>query len=163
MISQLPPQVASSCHRTAYTNAYLSMFSTYMHINYLKYFNILLLYSSNYHSHWHFHTSPNLRLAIGDLYKSCAAFFYEKARLVAHPTDIRLPRLGRFRVHRISFIQRCSYLPLLCRINHTPFISSTSLYQSKPKNRPFHNPSRGRSIRQGGRMGDNYKEIPKCH
>jgi hypothetical protein len=32
----------------------------------------------------------------------------------------------------------------------------TVVHQSKQqKNRPFHNPSRGRSIRQGGRMGDN--------
>ena len=33
----------------------------------------------------------------------------------------------------------------------------------KQKNRPFHNPSRGRSVRQGGRMGDNYRRYKTCH
>jgi len=32
-----------------------------------------------------------------------------------------------------------------------------------PKNRPFINLSRGRSIRQGGRLGDKHKEIITCH
>jgi len=36
--------------------------------------------------------------------------------------------------------------------------------QSKQqKNRPFYNPSRGRSIRQGGRTGDNYRRYKTCH
>ena len=42
-------------------------------------------------------------------------------------------------------------------------IHQSNLTQSITKNRPFHNPSRGRSIRQGGRLGDNYKEIKTCH
>jgi hypothetical protein len=33
----------------------------------------------------------------------------------------------------------------------------------KQKNRSFHNPSRGRSIRQGGRLGDNYRRYKRCH
>jgi hypothetical protein len=40
----------------------------------------------------------------------------------------------------------------------------TVVHQSKQqKNRPFRNPSRGRSIRQGGRMGDNYRRYIICH
>jgi hypothetical protein len=40
----------------------------------------------------------------------------------------------------------------------------TFVHQSKKqKNRPFYNPSRGRSIRQGGRMGDNYRRYKTCH
>ena len=39
----------------------------------------------------------------------------------------------------------------------------TNLFILNQKNRPSFNPSRGRSIRQGGRMGDNYKEIKTCH
>jgi hypothetical protein len=40
----------------------------------------------------------------------------------------------------------------------------TVVQQSKKqKNRPFYNPSRGRSIRQGGRMGDNYRRYKTCH
>ena len=40
----------------------------------------------------------------------------------------------------------------------------TVMHQSKQqKNRSFHNPSRGRSIRQGGRMGDNYRRYQTCH
>jgi hypothetical protein len=39
----------------------------------------------------------------------------------------------------------------------------SNLTQSITKNRPFYNPSRGRSIRQGGRLGGNYKEITRCH
>ena len=31
------------------------------------------------------------------------------------------------------------------------------------KNRPFHNPSRGRFIRQGGRMGGKYRRYIICH
>jgi hypothetical protein len=31
------------------------------------------------------------------------------------------------------------------------------------KNRPSINPSRGRSIRQGGRMGDTYRRYKTCH
>ena len=38
-----------------------------------------------------------------------------------------------------------------------------NLTQSITKNRPFNNPSRGRSIRQGSRLGGNYKEIKTCH
>ena len=37
------------------------------------------------------------------------------------------------------------------------------LIQLTPKNRPFINLSRGRSIRQGGRLGGKYKEIITCH
>ena len=37
------------------------------------------------------------------------------------------------------------------------------LIQLTPKNRPFINLSRGRSIRQGGRLGDKHKEIITCH
>ncbi len=37
------------------------------------------------------------------------------------------------------------------------------LTQSITKNRPFHNPSHGRSIRQGSRLGGYYKEIKTCH
>jgi len=33
----------------------------------------------------------------------------------------------------------------------------------KRKNRPSINPSRGRSIRQGGRMGDTYRRYKTCH
>jgi hypothetical protein len=40
----------------------------------------------------------------------------------------------------------------------------TVVQQSKQqKNRPFHNPSRGRSVRQGGRTGDNYRRYKTCH
>ena len=40
----------------------------------------------------------------------------------------------------------------------------TVVQQSKKqKNRPFHNPSRGRSVRQGGRAGDNYRRYKTCH
>jgi hypothetical protein len=40
----------------------------------------------------------------------------------------------------------------------------TVMHQSKQqKSRSFHNPSRGRSIRQGGRMGDNYRRYKTCH
>jgi hypothetical protein len=39
----------------------------------------------------------------------------------------------------------------------------SNLTQSITKNRPFYNPSRGRSIRQGSRLGGNYKEITTCH
>jgi hypothetical protein len=40
----------------------------------------------------------------------------------------------------------------------------TVVQQSKQQmNRPFHNPSRGRSIRQGGRLGDNYRRYKTCH
>jgi hypothetical protein len=40
----------------------------------------------------------------------------------------------------------------------------TVVQQSKKqKNRPFHNPSRGRSDRQGGRAGDNYRRYKTCH
>ena len=42
--------------------------------------------------------------------------------------------------------------------------AGTVVQQSKQKeNRPFHNPSRGRSVRQGGRMGDNYRRYKTCH
>ena len=40
----------------------------------------------------------------------------------------------------------------------------TVVQQSKQKkNRPFYHPSRGRSIRQGGRMGGNYRRYKTCH
>ena len=39
----------------------------------------------------------------------------------------------------------------------------SNLTQSITKNRPFYNQSRGRSIRQGSRLGGNYKEITTCH
>ena len=37
------------------------------------------------------------------------------------------------------------------------------LIQLTPKNRPFINLSRGRSIRQGSQLGDKHKEIITCH
>jgi hypothetical protein len=51
------------------------------------------------------------------------------------------------------------------RYTHTPEDGKqqSNLTQSITKNRPFCNPSRGRSIRQGGRLGGNYKEIKTCH
>jgi hypothetical protein len=40
----------------------------------------------------------------------------------------------------------------------------TVVQQSKKqKNRPLHNPSCGRSDRQGGRAGDNYRRYKTCH
>jgi hypothetical protein len=40
----------------------------------------------------------------------------------------------------------------------------TVVQQSKKQmNRPFHNLSRGRSDRQGGRAGDNYRRYKTCH
>jgi hypothetical protein len=39
----------------------------------------------------------------------------------------------------------------------------SNLTQSITKNRPFYNQSRGRSIRQGGRLQGNYKERITCH
>ena len=52
--------------------------------------------------------------------------------------------------------RRCTYPP-------GDGTQQSILTQSITKNRPFHNPSRGRSIRQGGRLGGNYKEIKTCH
>jgi hypothetical protein len=51
------------------------------------------------------------------------------------------------------------------RYTHSPVggKQQSNLTQSITKNRPFYNPSRGRSIRQGGRLGGNYKEITRCH
>jgi hypothetical protein len=37
------------------------------------------------------------------------------------------------------------------------------LIQLTPKNRPFINLSRGRSIRQGGRLGDKHRRYKTCH
>jgi hypothetical protein len=37
-----------------------------------------------------------------------------------------------------------------------------TLTQSNIRNRPFINPSRGRSIRQGGRMGDKHRRYKTC-
>ena len=44
----------------------------------------------------------------------------------------------------------------------TPRLPSLA-HQSIPKNRPFINLSRGRSIRQGSWSGDKHKEIITCH
>ena len=50
-------------------------------------------------------------------------------------------------------------------MNGSPGVPPGTVVQQskKQKNRPFHNPSRGRSIRQGGRMGDNYRRYKTCH
>ena len=51
------------------------------------------------------------------------------------------------------------------RMNGSPGDPPGSVvHQSKQQNnRPFHNQSRGRSVRQGGRMGDNYRRYKTCH
>jgi len=36
------------------------------------------------------------------------------------------------------------------------------MHQFKPKNRPFHSPSRGRSIQQGGWLGDKHRRYQTC-
>ena len=51
-----------------------------------------------------------------------------------------------------------------CMIGSPGDPPGTVVQQSKKqKNRPFYHPSRGRSIRQGGRMGDNYRRYKTCH
>ena len=51
-----------------------------------------------------------------------------------------------------------------CMIGSPGDPPGTVVQQSKKqKNRPFHNPSRGRSDRQGGRAGGNYRRYKTCH
>ena len=67
------------------------------------------------------------------------------------------------RISKYQFIIKFLITPR--RNAHPPRrgIHQSNLTQSITKNRPFYNPSRGRSIRQGSRLGGNYKEIKTCH
>jgi hypothetical protein len=67
------------------------------------------------------------------------------------------------RISRYYFLMKLWIAPR--RYTHPPGDGKqqSNLTQSITKNRPFYNPSRGRSIRQGSRLGGNYKEIITCH
>ena len=107
---------------------------------------------------------------------------YRRARMVpkATPTVMYLPAiLGRGTKHDNTCCDPCTNAPpgsgsaddTLCMHHQKPgYMQPNSpkgnlpiLIQLTPKNRPFINLSRGRSIRQGGRLGGKYKEIITCH
>jgi len=67
------------------------------------------------------------------------------------------------RISKYYFLIKFWIAPRRCTYQPRHGIHQSNLTQSITKNRPFYNPSRGRSIRQGGRMGGNYKEIKTCH
>ena len=163
MISPLPPPGSSFSCDTAYTNAYLSIFSTDMHINYNKYINTLLLYSFKYPSPRYFHILHNAALGIRDICNSCAALFYEKVLLRVHYAVNRPPILGPCILYRVPIILRCLYLLCLCCTNDPPGPHFSPFHKSKLRNRSLLPKSRGRSIRQGGRLGDTYRRYKTCH
>ena len=141
MISPLPPPEASFSCRTAYAYTYISIFSTGMHIKYLIFNNILLLFLFKYPSRRYFHIRHNVALGFRDLCKSCAALFYEKNLQRAHFVVNIPPRLGRFSLYQVPFVQWCFYLLLLCCTNDPPDPHFSPFHKSKPKNRSFTNPS----------------------
>ena len=67
------------------------------------------------------------------------------------------------RISKYYFLIKFWIAPRRCTYPPGDGTQQSILTQSITKNRPFHNPSRGRSIRQGGRLGGNYKEIKTCH
>ena len=69
----------------------------------------------------------------------------------------------RRRISKYYFLIKLWIAPRRCTHPPGDGTRQSILTQSKTKNRPFYNPSRGRSIRQGGRLGGNYKEIKTCH
>jgi hypothetical protein len=69
----------------------------------------------------------------------------------------------RQRISKYYFLIKLWIAPRRCTHPPVDGIQQSNLTQSITKNRPFYNPSRGRSIRQGGRLGGNYKEIKTCH
>ena len=163
MISPLPPPDASFSCETAYTNAYLSIFSTDMHINYNKYINTLLLYSFKYPSPRYFHIRHNVALGFLDICKSCSVLFYEKVLLRAHFSVKKPPGLGPCNLYRVPIILRSFYLLCLCCTNDPPGPHFSPFHKSNLRNRPLLSKSRGRSIRQGGRLGDKHRRYKTCH
>ena len=141
MISPLPPPEASFSCRTAYAYIYISIFSANMHIKYLIYNNILLLFLFKYPSLRYFYIRHNVALGFRGLCKSCAALFYEKNLMRAHPLVNIPPGLGRFRLYQVPIVQRCFYLLMLCCTNDPPDPQFSPFHKSKPKNRPSINPS----------------------
>jgi hypothetical protein len=69
----------------------------------------------------------------------------------------------RRRISKYYFLIKHWIAPRRCTHPPGDGTRQSILTQSITKNRPFYNPSRGRSIRQGGRLGGNYKEIKTCH
>ena len=69
----------------------------------------------------------------------------------------------RRRISEYYFLIKLWIAPRRCTHPPGDRIQQSNLTQSITKNRPFNNPSRGRSIRQGSRLGGNYKEITTCH
>ena len=163
MISLLPHPDASFSCESAYTYACLSIFSTDMHINYDKYINILLLYPFKYPSPRYFHIRHNVALGFRDICKSCSALFYEKVLLRAHFAVKKPPGLGPCNLYRVPTILRCFYLLCLCCTNDPPGPHFSPFHKSNLRNRSLLSKSRGRSIRQGGRLGDTYRRYKTCH
>ena len=163
MISPLPPPDASFSCETAYTYTHLSIFSTNVHINYHKYINILLLNGFKYPSPRYFHIRHNVALGFLDICKSCSVLFYEKVLLRAHFAVNEPPGLGPCNLYRVPTILRRFYLLCLCCTNDPPGSHFSPFHKSKLRNRSLLPKSRGRSIRQGGRLGDTYRRYKTCH
>ena len=89
--------------------------------------------------------------------RSCRALFYRKANChscygMNYPPGSKAVGIERF------FPEiRGIYSLLLRSANDLPDSNFSTLNNRNLKNRPFINPSRGRSIRQGGRLGDTYR------
>ena len=69
----------------------------------------------------------------------------------------------RQRISKYYFLIKLWITPRRCTHPPGDGKQQSILTQSITKSRPFYNQSRGRSIRQGGRLGGNYKEITTCH
>jgi len=95
--------------------------------------------------------------------RSCRALFYRKSHYhschcMYYPTGSKAGSIENF------FPEiRGIYSLLLRSANDHPNSNFSTLNNHNLKNRPFINPSRGRSIRQGGRLGDTYRRYKTCH
>ena len=89
--------------------------------------------------------------------RSYRALIYRKAHYhscycMNYPTDSMAGGIEKF----FPEIRGIYSLPLRSANDH-PNSNFSTLNNHNLKNRPFINPSRGRSIRQGGRLGDTYR------
>jgi hypothetical protein len=157
MTAHLPLQTIGLLDRTHNYSINNSNMCTLMHLfdSYLSQIRthlILNILSSRASSILGMHAST-----IRGFCRSCKALFYRKAHChscycMNYPTDSMAGSIEKF------FPEiRGIYSLLLRSANDLPNSNFSTLNNHNLKNRPFINPSRGRSIRQGGRLGDTYR------
>ena len=163
MIVQNPLIISRSLDRSFNRNVYFVTNCIYMH-NIITSMPKFRLYSIfNILPDWMPYIWGICTSAISRFCSSCAELFYDEFFRYTCFGINWPPGSVSGHLQRFFSINRGVYSVLFCSASDPPDSNLSTLNKYKLRNRSLLFKSCERSIRQGGRLGDNHKEITTCH